>query len=59
MQDAVVEALLRDYFEGEGDVTGLETLMAAAVEGGLDVSEVREWFESAVNGRGVDRRRRR
>lgn len=55
VQDAVVLALFKSYFEGEGDITSLDTLVEAGVQGGLDRNEVREWLETDQGGEDVDR----
>lgn len=56
MQDAVVAALFERYFEGEGDITGLETLVAAGVQGGgMEERELRRALEAGEGGEEVDR----
>ena len=54
-QNQVVEALMKSYFENEGDITDHATLTAAAVGCGLDEREVREWLKSDAGGKEVDR----
>lgn len=54
VQNSVVLELFRSYFEGEGDITGLDTLVEAGVKGGLDPA-VRDWLESDMGGKEVDK----
>lgn len=55
VQNAVVLALFQSYFEGEGDITGLDTLVEAGVKGGLDSVKLRNWLELDTGGEEVDR----
>jgi predicted DsbA family dithiol-disulfide isomerase len=55
VQNAVVLELFRSYFEGEGDITGHDTLVEAGVKGGLDRGEVRDWLETGKGGEEVDK----
>ena len=55
MQNRVVEALMKSYFENEGDITDHAMLIAAAVGCGLDGKEVEGWLKSDAGGKEVDR----
>ncbi|RMZ89772.1 hypothetical protein DV736_g2981, partial [Chaetothyriales sp. CBS 134916] len=55
VQNAVVLELFRTYFEGEGDITGHDTLEEAGVKGGLDRAEVRDWLQTDKGGEVVDK----
>lgn len=55
VQNSVVEEIMRMYFEEGGDITSHEDLLKAAVRGGLDEQETREWLESDGGGDEVDR----
>ncbi|KAI1810614.1 DSBA oxidoreductase [Poronia punctata] len=53
-ENRVVEELFKSYFEGEGDITSRDTLVAAAVRAGLEAGEAREWLENGKGGEEVD-----
>ncbi len=55
MQNAVVLQLFQSYFEADGDITALDTLLEAGVKGGLDRAEVRDWLETGEGGGQVDK----
>lgn len=55
MQTRVVERLFNAYFESEKDITDHAVLLKAAVEGGLDEAETKEWLESDKGGPQVDK----
>lgn len=55
VQSRVVEEIMRMYFEDGGDIAGWDDLVEAAVRGGLEEGEVREWLESGRGGDEVDR----
>lgn len=55
MQTRVVEQLFKAYFESEKDITLHEVLLKAAVDGGLDEAETKEWLESDKGGPEVDK----
>ena len=55
MQERVLAAIFRAYFEREQDITSHEVLTEAGVEGGLDAEEVRKMLESDQGGEVVDR----
>ncbi|KAI4184337.1 MAG: hypothetical protein L6R41_004812 [Letrouitia leprolyta] len=53
-QNKVVENLFKSYFEKEEDITSHEVLRAAAVNAGLEETEVNEWLASNKGGKEVD-----
>ncbi|KAI1503998.1 DSBA oxidoreductase [Biscogniauxia marginata] len=53
-ENRVVLELFRSYFEGEGDITSHDTLVAAAEKAGLDPAEARDWLASGKGGAEVD-----
>jgi predicted DsbA family dithiol-disulfide isomerase len=55
VQNAVVLQLFQSYFEADGDITALDTLLEAGVKGGLDRAEVRDWLETGEGGGQVDK----
>lgn len=54
-QNAVVLQLFQSYFEADGDITALDTLLEAGVKGGLDRAEVRDWLKTGKGGDQVDK----
>lgn len=54
-QTRVMEALFQAYFENEKDITDHAVLTKAAVQGGLEEGEVREWLVSDRGGPEVDK----
>ncbi|KAI1822584.1 DSBA-like thioredoxin domain-containing protein [Xylaria intraflava] len=54
-EDRVVTELFKSYFEGDGDITSHDTLLAAAEKAGLARSEAKEWLETGKGGPEVDR----
>ncbi|KAL2752121.1 hypothetical protein ACRALDRAFT_2114545 [Sodiomyces alcalophilus JCM 7366] len=54
-QNRVVAEIMRSYFEGSGDITSWDHLVAAAERGGLDGQEVRSWLAEGKGGEEVDR----
>ncbi|KAI5921978.1 DSBA-like thioredoxin domain-containing protein [Camillea tinctor] len=54
VENRVVLELFRSYFEGEGDITSHDTLVAAGEKAGLRAAEVREWLASGKGGAEVD-----
>jgi predicted DsbA family dithiol-disulfide isomerase len=54
VENRVVMELFKDYFEGTGDVTSVETLIRVGVKAGIDEGEVREWLEGGKGGDEVD-----
>lgn len=55
VQNAVVLQLFQSYFEADGDITALDTLLEAGVKGGLDRAEVGDWLETGEGGDQVDK----
>ncbi|ROT35798.1 DSBA-like thioredoxin domain-containing protein [Sodiomyces alkalinus F11] len=53
-QNRVVAEIMRSYFEGSGDITSWDHLVAAAERGGLDGAEVRDWLAEGKGGEEVD-----
>jgi predicted DsbA family dithiol-disulfide isomerase len=47
--------VFRDHFEGGGDITAREMLLAAGEHGGLDRAEASKWLEGDDGGPEVDR----
>ncbi|GAB7350978.1 hypothetical protein MBLNU459_g1475t1 [Dothideomycetes sp. NU459] len=54
-QTRVVEQLFKAYFETERDITDHRVLLEAAVAGGLDETEAKQWLDSDKGGPEVDR----
>ncbi|KAI5863646.1 DSBA oxidoreductase [Durotheca rogersii] len=54
-ESRVVLELFRSYFEGDGDITSHDTLIAAAEKAGIDRAEVKDWLDSGKGGPEVDR----
>lgn len=55
VETEVVGEIMRMYFEEGGDITRHEDLVRAAVRGGLDEGETREWLATGKGGDEVDR----
>lgn len=55
LQTKVVEQLFNAYFEANDDITDHDVLTKAAVRGGLDEAEVKDWLASDKGGAEVDR----
>lgn len=56
VQNDVVEALFRAYFEDERDITSHDVLVDAAVQAGMDRDQVGAWLRGGEGGDDVDRR---
>ncbi|KAI0599717.1 DSBA-like thioredoxin domain-containing protein [Biscogniauxia sp. FL1348] len=54
VENRVVLELFQAYFEGDGDITSHDTLVAAGEKAGLRAAEVREWLTSGKGGTEVD-----
>lgn len=54
-QTRVVEELFKAYFEANDDITDHQVLVNAAVKGGLDEAEARDWLQGEKGGAEVDR----
>ncbi|KAL7619878.1 hypothetical protein AAE478_010425 [Parahypoxylon ruwenzoriense] len=54
VENRVVLELFKSYFEGDGDITSHDTLVAAAERAGLGRSEIKEWLDSGKGGKEVD-----
>ncbi|KAI0891484.1 DSBA oxidoreductase [Annulohypoxylon nitens] len=54
VENRVVLELFKSYFEGEGDITSHDTLIAAAEKAGLDKAEVKDWLDTGKGGKEVD-----
>ncbi|KAI1370541.1 DSBA oxidoreductase [Hypoxylon crocopeplum] len=54
VENRVVLELFKDYFEGEGDITSHDMLLAAAEKAGLDKAEVKNWLDTDKGGKEVD-----
>jgi predicted DsbA family dithiol-disulfide isomerase len=54
MQNKIVEALFKAYFEEEQDITSRDVLLRAGVKAGLPDAEVKEWLKSDQGGAEVD-----
>ncbi|KAI0836986.1 DSBA oxidoreductase [Hypoxylon sp. FL0890] len=54
VENRVVLELFKSYFEGDGDITSHDTLIAAAEKAGLDKAEVKDWLETGKGGKEVD-----
>ncbi|KAI1088307.1 DSBA oxidoreductase [Rostrohypoxylon terebratum] len=54
VENKVVLELFKSYFEGEGDITSHDTLIAAAEKAGLDKAEVKDWLDTGKGGKEVD-----
>ncbi|KAI1136495.1 DSBA oxidoreductase [Hypoxylon sp. FL0543] len=54
VENRVVLELFKSYFEGDGDITSHNTLIAAAEKAGLDKAEVTDWLETGKGGKEVD-----
>ncbi|KAI1322894.1 DSBA oxidoreductase [Xylariaceae sp. FL0255] len=55
IESRVVAELFKSYFEGEGDITSHEMLLAAAEKAGLEPAETKDWLETGKGGAEVDR----
>ncbi|WYZ34310.1 hypothetical protein EsH8_I_000586 [Colletotrichum jinshuiense] len=55
VEDAVMNSIMKSYFEENGDVTSWDMIMDAAVKGGLEREEVKKWLEDGKGGAEVDR----
>jgi len=55
VENGVVSNLFKDHFEGGGDITSRDMLLAAGEKGGLDRAEAGRWLEGDDGGREVDR----
>jgi len=55
VENGVVANLFKDHFEGGGDITAREMLLAAGEKGGLDRAEAGRWLEGDHGGPEVDR----
>jgi predicted DsbA family dithiol-disulfide isomerase len=53
-ENRVVGAVMKSYFEEDGDITSREMLVAAGEKAGLDAKEVKEWLEEGKGGEEVD-----
>jgi predicted DsbA family dithiol-disulfide isomerase len=51
IENSVVNSIMKSYFEESGDITDTDTLVNAAVRGGLDEGQLRSWLET---GAGID-----
>lgn len=54
IENRVVLELFKSYFEGDGDITSHDTLIAAAEKAGLDKAEAKDWLASDKGGKEVD-----
>ncbi|KAH9993465.1 DSBA oxidoreductase [Xylariaceae sp. FL0662B] len=54
VQNRVVAELFKEYFEGTGDITSHDTMIAAAGRAGLDKDEAKDWLETDKGGKEVD-----
>ncbi|RYP05244.1 hypothetical protein DL764_003951 [Monosporascus ibericus] len=54
VENRVVSELFAMYFEGNGDITSHDHLIAAAEKAGIDKDEAREWLETDKGGKEVD-----
>ncbi|KAI1493784.1 DSBA-like thioredoxin domain-containing protein [Biscogniauxia mediterranea] len=54
VENRVVLELFQSYFEGDGDITSHDMLIAAGEKAGLPAAEVREWLASGRGGAEVD-----
>lgn len=54
VQERLMAALMRAYFEEGGDITSHELLLRAAAEAGLDGGEAKAWLEGGKGGDEVD-----
>lgn len=54
VQEKVMAALMRGYFEEGGDITSHDMLLAAGEKAGLDTAEARTWLEEGKGGDLVD-----
>ncbi|KAI1344419.1 DSBA-like thioredoxin domain-containing protein [Xylariaceae sp. FL0016] len=55
VENRVVLELFKSYFEGNGDITSHEMLLAAAQKAGLQGAEVQDWLETGKGGAEVDK----
>ncbi|KAL2880850.1 hypothetical protein SGCOL_003877 [Colletotrichum sp. CLE4] len=55
VENAVVDSIMKSYFEEDGDVTSWDMIVDAAVRGGLERGEVRRWLEEGKGGEEVDK----
>lgn len=55
VQERLMAALMRGYFEEGADITSHEMLLGAASEAGLDREEAKSWLEEGKGGEEVDR----
>ncbi|KAK2058006.1 DSBA-like thioredoxin domain-containing protein [Colletotrichum caudatum] len=54
VQNAVVDSIMKSYFEEGGDITSWDMIADAAARGGLERDEVRKWLEEGKGGQEVD-----
>ena len=54
VENRVVSELFAMYFEGNGDITSHDHLIAAAEKAGIEKDEAREWLETDKGGKEVD-----
>ncbi|KAK2034319.1 DSBA-like thioredoxin domain-containing protein [Colletotrichum zoysiae] len=55
VQNAVVDSIMKSYFEEGGDITSWDMIVDAAARGGLERDEVRKWLEEGKGGQEVDK----
>lgn len=55
VQERLMAALMRGYFEEGGDITSRDMLLDAAVEAGLERGEAERWLAEGKGGEEVDR----
>lgn len=55
VQEALMAALMRGYFEEGGDITSHDMLVDAAVKAGIEKGEAETWLEEGKGGDEVDR----
>ncbi|KAI1073986.1 DSBA oxidoreductase [Whalleya microplaca] len=54
VQNRIVMELFKEYFEGTGDITSHDMMIAAAERAGLDKNEAKDWLETGKGGKEVD-----
>jgi len=55
VENDVVEAMFRAYFEENGDITAHDVLIEAGSRAGLDSDEIKKWLDEDLGGEEVDR----
>lgn len=55
VQEALMAALMKGYFEEGGDITSHEMLLDAAVKAGIEKGEAETWLDEGKGGNEVDR----